>query len=206
MEYELVEERTYLRRREFLELDPSGQTPVLVMDDGRVIPGAGPIAEFIDETCGERLGNHRLMPENPVDRVAVRRLLDWFNTKFFAEVTGYLVLEKVYKRSMTAAQGGGSPDSTAVRAAQNNLQYHLQYLGYLLSHSNWLAGDRLTMADLAAAAHLSCVDFLGDLRWNDIEDVKHWYATIKSRPSFRSLLADRIAGQQPAPAYANLDF
>lgn len=206
IEAELVEERVFDRRREFLVLDPVGQTPVLLEDDGRVIPGAGPIAEYIDETCGEALGAHRLLPSSPAERVEVRRLLGWFNQKFHAEVTQYLVTEKVYKRVMSPAQGGGPPDSDAVRAARNNMRYHMSYMGYLLHNQNWLGGDRLTLADLAAAAHLSCADFLGDAPWHEDESVKQWYATMKSRPSFRSLLADRLMGLQPGPAYANLDF
>lgn len=205
MEPVLVEEKTFERRPEFLMLDPAGQTPVLVEEPLPAIPGAGIIAEYLDETRGLAL-DHRLLPEGPAERVEVRRLMNWFNVKFFDEVSGLLVTEKVYKRYMPQQLGGGAPDMSAVRAGRNNLRYHLRYIGWLAGHRNWLAGDRLTYADLAAAAHLSCVDFLGDVPWTEDEAAKAWYARVKSRPSMRPLLADRLPGLTPSPAYADLDF
>lgn len=205
LEPELVEERGFERRREFLALDPAGQTPVLV-DGDLVVPGAAAIMEYVDEAYGDALGPHRLMPQTLHERVETRRLANWFHEKFFAEVSSLLVTEKIYKRFMAASDGGGAPEMSAVRAARHNIRYHLHYIGYLVSHHNWLAGERLTFADLAAAAHLSAADFLGDAPWEEDEGAKHWYATIKSRPSFRPLLADRLPGLTPAPVYADLDF
>jgi glutathione S-transferase len=203
---ELVEEKPFERRREFLLLDPAGRTPVLVEHSGAVLSGCGPIAEYYDETRGISLGRHRLLPEDPSSRAEVRRLLDWFNLKFFQEVSNWLMTEKVYKQFMPRKQGGGGPDMDLVRAARANIRTHLRYIGYLAANRNWLAGDRLSYADLAAAAHLSSVDFLGDVPWDENEGAKLWYARIKSRPSFRSLLADRLPGLAPSPAYADLDF
>jgi glutathione S-transferase len=203
---ELVEEKPFERRREFLLLDPAGRTPVVVEHSGAVLSGCGPIAEYYDETRGISLGRHRLLPEDPGSRAEVRRLLDWFNLKFFYEVSNWLMTEKVYKQFMPREQGGGGPDMDLVRAARANIRTHLRYVGYLAANRNWLAGDRLSYADLAAAAHLSSVDFLGDVPWDENEGAKLWYARIKSRPSFRSLLADRLPGLAPSPAYADLDF
>lgn len=204
---ELVEERGFERRHEFLVLNPAGTTPVYVEQrTGTIVPGAGPIAEFLDETRGHTLGARRLLPEVPADRVEVRRLLDWFNVKFFGEVSNWLVTEKVYKRFMTPEQGGGAPEMELVRAARTNIRYHLRYIGYLVGRRNWLAGNDMTYADLAAAAHLSSVDFLGDVPWDEDEMAKAWYARVKSRPGFRALLADRVPGITPADAYADLDF
>ena len=202
----LIEERAFERRREFLMLDPAGQTPVLVEENASVVPGAGPIAEYIDETRGLALGDQRLLPSEPRGRVEVRRLLDWFNVKFYNEVSRYLVTEKVYKRFMTAEQGGGAPDMDLIRAARANVRYHMRYIGFLLEDRNWLAGDRLSYADLAAAAHVSCIDFLGDAPWDEDERARLWYARMKSRPSFRAILADRVQRLTAAPHYANLDF
>ena len=206
IEPELIEERPYDRRREFLALNPSGQTPVFVDGGLTTAPGASVIAEYLDETRGLALGERRLLPESPGDRVEVRRLIDWFNTKFFAEVSGFLVTEKVYKRFMSAETGGGAPDMELVRAARGNVRYHLRYIGWLTTRRNWLAGDRLSYADFAAAAQISCVDFLGDVPWSEDEGAKNWYARIKSRPSFRSILADRVPGITPSRTYADLDF
>jgi len=206
VEPELIEERPFDRRREFLAINPAGQTPVLVEESIAIVPGASVIAEYLDETRGLALGDRRLLPDSPGERVEVRRLLDWFNGKFFGEVSGFLVQEKVYKRFMTPENGGGAPDMELVRAARNNVRYHLRYIGWLASRRNWLAGERLSYADFAAAAQLSSVDFLGDVPWAEDEAAKNWYARIKSRPSFRTILADRIPGLTPSPAYADLDF
>jgi glutathione S-transferase len=203
---ELAEEKPFERRREFLLLDPAGRTPVLVEHSGAVLSGCGPIAEYYDETRGISLGRHRLLPEDPSSRAEVRRLLDWFNLKFFQEVSNWLMTEKVYKQFVPREQGGGGPDMDLVRAARANIRTHLRYIGYLAANRNWLAGERLSYADLAAAAHLSSVDFLGDVPWDENEGAKLWYARIKSRPSFRSLLADRLPGLAPSLAYVDLDF
>ncbi len=132
--------------------------------------------------------------------------MDWFNQKMFAEVTDWLVTQKVYKRFMPSNAGGGAPDMTLVRAARTNIRHHLAYIGFLVSERNWLAGPRMTYADLAAAAHISVVDYLGDVPWDEDELAKAWYQKIKSRPSFRSLLADRVIGMAPSEVYADLDF
>jgi glutathione S-transferase len=206
IEPELIEERAFDRRREFLLLNPAGETPVLVETGEFAVPGASVIAEWLDETRGLAFGPRRLLPDDPARRVEARRLTNWFLQKFHAEVSDWLVTEKVYKRFMTAEQGGGAPNMELVRAARANIRYHLRYIGYLTSTRNWLAGPDMTYADLAAAAHLSCVDFLGDAPWDEDENAKVWYARVKSRPSFRTLLADRVMGISPPDHYADLDF
>ena len=206
IEARLIEERFWERRQEFLLLNPAGQIPVLVADGQPPVPGSGIIAEFIEETYNATPGESRLLPPTPGQRVEVRRLANWFNDKFHAEVSGPLVTERVFKRHMTLEQGGGPPDTEAMRAARANIRYHLAYIGWLVQTRDWLAGDRLSLADLAAAAHLSSADYLGDVPWNENEAAKNWYARVKSRPSFRTLLADSLAGIPAAKSYADLDF
>ena len=206
MQPDVYEERPWERRAEYLVLNPAGTTPLLLEENGFAVPGAAVIAEYLDETRGLSLGNRRLLPESTAERVEVRRLLDWFLVKFHEEVTGYLVTEKIYKRFMGADAGGGPPDMSAIRAGRTNVRYHLKYIGYLIGQRNWLAGDQLTYADLAAAAHLSAADYLGDVPWDENETARNWYARVKSRPSFRALLGDRVAGMAAAEHYADLDF
>ena len=202
----LIEERAWERRPEFLELNPAGTTPVLVEEGAPPVPGAAVIAEYIDEVVGTTFGKGRLLPLEANPRIEVRRLTNWFNEKFFAEVSGPLVTERVYKRYIPAAQGGGPPDTDTLRAARVNIRYHLAYIGWLVRARDWLAGESLTFADLAAAAHLSAADYLGEVPWDEDKTARAWYARIKSRPSFRALLTETLAGLQPAPSYADLDF
>jgi glutathione S-transferase len=202
----LIEERVWERREEFLALNPAGTTPVLVEEGAPPVPGAGVIAEYLDETRGLTLGEFRLMPAEFGARIEVRRLMSWFNDKFFAEASGALVMERVYKRYIPAGSGGGAPDTETLRAAKSNIRYHLAYVGWLVRTRDWLAGANLTYADLAAAAHLSAADYLGDVPWDEDETAKNWYARIKSRPSFRALLVEELPGLPPSQNYANLDF
>jgi glutathione S-transferase len=204
IEARLVEERFWERREEFLLLNPAGEIPVLVADGQPAVPGATIIAEYIEDTRPPGTGS--LLPAAAGERVEVRRLASWFNEKFHAEVSGPLVSERVFKRHMTLEQGGGPPDTEAMRAARHNIRYHLAYIGWLVRTRDWLAGEKLSLADLAAAAHLSAVDYLGEVPWTADEAAKNWYARVKSRPSFRAILADNLAGIAPPASYADLDF
>ena len=103
-------------------------------------------------------------------------------------------------------QGGGPPSTDVLRAAKANVRYHLAYIGWLARTRNFLAGDQLTYADLAAAAHLSALDYLGDVPWNEDDAAKAWYVRIKSRPSFRPLLSEWMAGVPASAHYVDLDF
>jgi glutathione S-transferase len=179
---------------------------VLVEEGQPPVAGAATIAEYLAETRGSELGGPRLMPRDVSARVEVRRLTSWFNDKFFAEVSGPLTSERLYKRHMPASAGGGAPDTDVIRAARHNLRYHLAYIGWLVRTRDWLAGARMSYADLAAAAHVSTADYLGDVPWTEDEAAKTWYARVKSRPSFRPLLGETMAGIPPSKTYADLDF
>ena len=200
--FRMIEEKPWQRRPEFLRTNPAGSVPVLVENDGPPVCGAYAIAEYLDETRGFGAGEGRLMPDHPHHRAEARRLVEWFIGKMETEATSYLVHEKIIKREAQR----GAPDSAVMRAARANLREHLKYAGYLASERKWLSGDRLTYADLAAAAALSCVDYLGEVPWDADDQAKDWYARMKSRPSFRPLLQDRLAGMPPPLAYADLDF
>jgi len=202
----LVEERVWERREEFLALNPEGATPLLIEEGHPAVPGAATIAEYLDETYGAERGDRRLLPTDSSARVEVRRLSSWFHGKFFNEVSSFLVTERIYKQTMRAEQGGGPPDTSAIRAARANIRYHLAYIGWLARQRTWLAGERMSYADLAAAAHLSVADYLGDVPWTEDEAAKTWYARVKSRPSFRPLLAETVPGIPAAQSYADLDF
>jgi glutathione S-transferase len=203
---EVIEVPPWQRSEELLRLNPAGTLPVFVDHDGVVVTGAPVIAEYLAETRGVRLGEQVLMPQMPADRAEVRRLVDWFLGKMEREVVGYLLTEKVYKRKMSVEEGGGPPDAAAIRAARANIKYHLRYIGWLAGRRNCLAGRELSFADLAAAAALSVADYLGEVPWDEDAQAKGWYARVKSRPSFREILADLVKGMPAASHYADLDF
>ena len=206
LDLRLVEERAWERREGFLALNPAGTTPVLFADGHPPVPGAAIIAEYVDEIHGEAMDDRRLLPTSTDERIEVRRLMTWFNEKFFEEASNLLVTERIYKRFMSEEDGGGAPAAEVIRAAKTNVRYHLAYIGWLAQRRNFLAGDRLTYADLAAAAHLSAIDYLGDVPWIEDDAAKAWYARVKSRPSFRPLLSEWLAGVPASRTYVDLDF
>jgi len=198
LDFDMVVEKVWERRPEFLALNPACMVPVLADDNGAVVVDGSVICEYLEEVYGER----PLIGVNPLARAEVRRLVAWFDGKFAREVTDNLLGEKMMKRILTQ----GEPNSAAIRAGYANIHYHLDYIGYLTERRKYLAGDHFSLADIAAAAHLSALDYLGDVPWEDHPRAKEWYARIKSRPSFRPLLADHIPGAPPPQHYANLDF
>ncbi|WP_439111688.1 FtsZ-binding protein FzlA [Lentibacter sp.] len=197
IECELIEERYWEQDADFLRRNPAAKVPVLKID-GRTLSESAAICEYLEEVYPDVA----LMPQKAEERYEVRRLVGWFDDKFHREVTANLVYERVNKKVM----GQGYPDSKNVKAGAKAIKFHLDYLTWLLEHRRWLAGNEMTLADFAAAAHLSSLDYISDVDWNRSETVKDWYAKIKSRPAFRSILADQVPGFPPPPHYADLDF
>ncbi len=195
---ELRTEKVWERRPEYLELNPAGTVPTLIEDSGLVIADSTVICEYLEEAYPDT----GLLGRTLAERVEVRRLTAWFDGKFAAEVTRNLLGEKHMKR----LTGRGNPDPAAIRTGYLALRYHMEYLGWLAETRKWLAGGALSLADFAAAAHLSALDFISDVDWSLSAPAKDWYARIKSRPSFRGLLQDRVPGTTPPEHYADLDF
>ena len=197
LEVELVEERYWEGSAEFLRRNPAGKVPVLRMD-GRMLAESQAICEYLDELYPDA----PLMPADPAGRYEVRRLCAWFDDSFHREVTVNLLYERLNKKLM----GEGYPDSTKIKIGAKRIKFHMDYMAWLLEHRRWLAGNSLTLADFAAAAHLSSLDYINDVDWERVPAVREWYAIIKSRPAFRPLLADQVPGFQPSRHYADLDF
>jgi glutathione S-transferase len=196
--FDLRVEKPWERRPEYLTLNPAGTVPTLVEDNGLVIPDSAVICEYLDEAYPDVA----LMGGTLAERVEVRRLTAWFDGKFAIEVTQNLLGEKHMRRMA----GRGNPDPGAIRTGYAGLRYHLEYLGWLAETRRWLAGAHLSVADFAAAAQLSALDFIGDVDWSVSGAARDWYARMKSRPSFRGVLGDRMPGMAPPAHYDDLDF
>jgi glutathione S-transferase len=201
--FDLTEEKPWSPSAALISCNPAAIVPVYVEDGGGAVSGIEAITEYLEETRGEL---RKLIPGEAAQRAEVRRLAGWFDTKFYAEVSEPVITEKIIRRFMTRETGGGAPDMTRVRYGLSRLRDHLDYIGSLAEHRSWLAGEDLSIADLAAAAHLSVIDFLGDIPWTDFPVAKGWYQRIKSRPSFRPLLSDQVRGMTAPGSYADLDF
>jgi glutathione S-transferase len=186
---------------DFAKLNPSGLTPVLVeikSEKKLVLCESRAILGHLEEQTPDPA----LLPRDPGERAEVRRLIQWFDRKFDNEVNGFLLHEKMEKRLLRL----GAPDLSALRRGRDALRSHLDAMETLLQARDWLAGRRMSLADFAAAAHLSVIDYFGDVPWREFPAVRTWYMKLKSRPCFRPILADRWPGLAPAPHYDNLDF
>jgi len=196
-----VVDRYWEQPPELAQLNPSGLTPVLVEVQGGqrlVACESRAILEHLEETAPEP----SLLGREPAERAEARRLMQWFDRKFDNEVNSLLLHEKLEKRLLKL----GAPDLGAMRLGREALRDHLAYAEMLLESRDWLVGRRLSLADFAAAAHISVIDYFGDIPWRDFPAVKTWYMKLKSRPAFRPLLADRWPGLAPAGHYDDLDF
>ncbi len=196
-----VSERYWEPKTSLEEMNPSGLTPILVELQGAqrlVICESRAILEHLEEQYPQP----DLLGPDPATRAEARRLVQWFERKFDNEVNAYILYEKMDKRLL----GLGAPDMANLRQGRENLRAHLAYLESLLANRDWLAGPRLSQADFAAAAHISVIDYFGDVPWREFSAAKTWYMKIKSRPCFRPLLADRWPGLAPSGHYDNLDF
>lgn len=198
LNYELVVEKTWEQREGLLAMNPAGEVPVLKDENGTIVSDSQAICEYLEESYQDV----SLFPSDIAEKAEMRRLTAWFDHKFQSEVTDNLVEEKILKRLTRT----GTPNTAAIRAGHHNIHYHLDYVSYLTERRNWLAGDELTIADLAAAAQISAIDYLGDVPWDQHPAAKVWYSRIKSRPTFRAILADNLPGMPAPPHYADLDF
>ena len=197
IEVELVEEKYWEQSAEFLRRSPAGRVPILRVE-GRNLSESLPICEYLEEIYPDPI----LIPRTAEERYEVRRLTNWFDDQFYHEVTQKLLRERLIKK----ISGAGFPDSKNVKEGAKRIKYHLDYMAWLLERRRWLAGDVMTLADFAAASHLSCLDYISDVDWNRSSAIKDWYAKIKSRPAFRSILADQVPGFPPPRHYNDLDF
>ena len=199
--YEDVVERYWDRPEGLGALNPSGVPPVLVeqKDDQRlVICESRAVLEYLEETYREP----QLLSGDPVERAEARRIQQWFDRKFDFEVNAFLLYEKMEKRLL----GLGAPDLAGIRRGRDGVRSHLYYIDQLLNAREWLAGRRISLADLTAAGHISVIDYIGEAPWEQFKNVKTWYMKIKSRPCFRPLLSDRLPGLPPSAHYHDLDF
>ncbi len=197
--YELVREHPWERRDEFLDLNPTGQTPVMVEEpSGLTLIGSGPICEYFEETESKAPMINGTAP----NRAEIRRLAHWFDEHFYLQVVGPLLHERMEKRIAHRI----APDAAVLRQAMKSANQMLDYVDWLLDHRNWLAGATLSLADLAGAAHLSVADYLGGIDWRSHQQTRDWYSGLKSRPSFRPLLSERMDVIPPPAYYDKVDF
>ena len=196
--YDLVRESPWAHRDEFLDMNPAGQTPVMVGAGGVLLIDSQAICEYFEET----VESPSMIAGTAAGRAEIRRLVAWFDERVHSDVVAPLMLERMVKRIVHRA----SPDAKALRSAMKAANSHLDYVDWLLDHRRWLGGAVLSLADLAAAAQISVADYLGGIDWRGHDATKQWYAAMKSRPAFRPLLSERMEIVTPPEHYDKVDF
>jgi glutathione S-transferase len=197
--YELVRENPWERRDEFLDMTPAGETPVMVdAQRGTLLIDSMAICEYFEETVDKPA----TINGTAGNRAEIRRLVTWFDIHFHRDVSGPLLRERLIKRVAHRT----TPEARVLREAMKAAVQHLDYTDYLLDHRTWLAGATMSLADLAAAAQISVADYLGGIDWKGHEQTARWYRGLKSRPSFRPLLSERMELVGPPAHYDNVDF
>ncbi|MBJ6987163.1 MULTISPECIES: glutathione S-transferase family protein [unclassified Devosia] len=197
---DLEEMRPWLREAELLAVNPAATLPILLEGETPIVGIWAVMHAVEDFYTPDTVGG--LVPPDPLARAEMWRLVEWTLVKLNEEVTRYLFEEKISKRDIR----GATPDPSVLRAAKANLNEHMLYFNWLLASRNWLAGPDMTLADFALAAHLSTLDYMGDVDWSKSAETKDWYSRIKSRPAFRTLLNDRVVAMPPSRGYSDLDF
>lgn len=198
---ELQEIKPWVRDPGLLEINPAATVPILFEGGEPPIVGALAVIHSIEERYSPT-AVAGLFPAVASDRAEMWRLMEWVLGKLNDEVTRYVIEEKIVKRDRKS----GTPDPSVLRVAKANLVEHMLYFNWLFATRHWVAGDSMTLADFALASHLSCLDYLGDVNWEGAGETRDWYARIKSRPAFRTLLSDRVTGMPAHQGYADLDF
>ena len=196
--HELRRENPWEASDAFFALNPAGRTPVLHDGDrGITLSDSQAICEYLEET----VDRSQLILGTAAGRAEVRRLTALFDESFYADVTGPLLHEKMKKRLILRQ----SPDSAVLRNAMRLSHEHLDYIDWLVDNRRWLAGAQLTLADFAAAAQISVAEYLGGIDWQGHDNARGWYRVMKSRPSFRPLLTEKMEGIPPPAHYADVN-
>ena len=198
IKFHSVNEPVWQRRIEFLKINPEGGLPVIIDNQNNKIIGYFSLAYFLEDNEGQK----SLVGKCPLSRLEVRRICKWFDDKFNKEVYENIVEERVFK----SLKGHGNPSSEALKAGRVNLKNHENYLEWLLKNRTFIAGEFFSIADIICSAYLSTLDYLGEVEWERINLTKKWYAQIKSRPSFRDILEEKLFTIPASKQYKNLDF
>ena len=181
--------------------DPWQSMPIFTDMDGTRCEGVWAILDHLEH----HYPDHPLAPADDAARLACLRWVDWAMGPFHEQVTQRIVYEKAAPR-FTGAGFSRAPDMNVIRAGREELKLALKAIGMAAETNGNLACRETTLGDLAVAAHLSALDYFGEVPWTDFPTAAEWYVRMKSRPAFRSLLADRVPGQPPVSHYAELDF
>jgi glutathione S-transferase len=181
---------------QILLMNPAGEIPILQIDDFTIVDALN-IIEFIAQKL-----ELDIFDDDLKINAEIKRLNIWFNNKLYREVVKIFIDEKIIKPQII----NSSPDTDVIRIARKNLNAHFQYFTQLLSKREWIAKNNFSSSDIILASHISILDYLDEINWENYPEIKQFYSIVKSRPAFKQILEDNITGFTPPNHYLLLDF
>lgn len=185
----------------YLSINPNGLVPALI-HNGRAIIDSSVINEYLNEV----FEGNSLVPSDPYQRAQMRTWVQYLDEvmtpsirypsfqKFFGwgiralsddqreAFADKLPLRKHFALEIKGAEGF---TKEAVDAAMERIRASLLRMEIQLGKTTWLAGDELTLADIAAMPSIVRLDDLGQSDiFSDLPAVKEWYGRIQERPAF----------------------
>lgn len=165
----------------FLTINPRGLVPSLVLDDGTVIDEVEAICRYFEE----------LHPEPPLLGTDAKSRALIASRQRHAEFDGMIAISEVFRNSAPAFAGrgvpgvaGGSPTiPQLVDRGTATWGRFLRTLDGDLAASEYVAGDRFSLADITA---LCAIDFAKWVKFEvpaECANVLRWYAAVSARPS-----------------------
>jgi glutathione S-transferase len=194
----LIKENYWQKNKAFMDLSPWGELPVMVIDETFIIAGAYPCIEYLID----KRRDFYLFHQDLEILSRIRQVINWFNKYFYNDVVQHILSEKLIKADLKNLY----PDTYVIRSAKSILNSHLLQMNAIIASQEYLAHENLSLADIVAASHLAVLDYFQDINWQNYPKLKHWYCLIKSRPTFRSTLYEKIKGTNPPAHYLDLDF
>lgn len=164
------------RRNPYLKLNPMGQLPALELDDGTVLTEITAICEYVDEIGKD---TPSLIGDTPEERAKTRMWTRRIDLNIIEPATnGFRYAEglKLFQNRVRCIPQAADELKTIAREK-------LARLDQLLGDKPFIAGDRLTMADILLFAFL---DFMKGVRQPldpACTNLSAWFERMKARPS-----------------------
>jgi glutathione S-transferase len=153
---------------EVLRLNPNGRIPILV-DGGFHLWESHAIMQYLADKSLEQ----DIYPQGIPARADVNRWLFW-SASHFAPAAGFIIRERVSKRIL-----GGAPDLREIARGEALLPAAALVLDSHLAGKQWIAQDRLTLADFALAAPLMHTS-AAQLPVTEFENLQAWFARVRA--------------------------
>jgi len=154
---------------EALRLNPNGRIPILV-DGAFHLWESHAIMQYLADKSPEQ----EIYPRDVSVRADVNRWLFW-SASHFAPAAGFIIRELVSKRIL----GAGAPDPLEIARGEALLAGAALVLDSHLAGKQWIAQDRLTLADFAIASPLMHTS-AAQLPVMQFENLQAWFARVKS--------------------------